>query len=68
MMDLKPESAGLDHDRRALDKARQRGWRVRMVVGRPQVRAPFDTLSPALVDRLAEHADDVGHILGEPSR
>ncbi|HEX2528517.1 MAG TPA: hypothetical protein VHL31_19740 [Geminicoccus sp.] len=60
--------AAIEAARAALDEARERGWRVRLVNGWPQIQAPLTTMSPALVDRLREFADAVAVVLQEERR
>ena len=53
---------------RTLDEAHARGWRIELVNDWPTITASLDSMSPALVDRLKEHADVIAMMLREAGR
>ena len=61
-------STVLEAARRALDEAHARGWRIELVNDWPTITASLDSMSPVLVDRLAEHADVIAQMLQEDGR
>ena len=47
---------------RALNEAHARGWRIELVNDWPTITASLDSMSPALVDRLKEHAEVIARL------
>ncbi len=56
---------GEGHAGRALHEARARGWRIHLDDHGPVLTALVASLSPALVERLKEHADALAAVLME---